>query len=319
MLKYALPVATAFTGAVIPHLFFYFSRKQLGSKSKEKMEEDLLQLLVSFSHGEWALRSLNSLQLFFKNYSKENLSSEKYLTQLMSRIDTFWELTSVNIDRIIKLNEKLKLDAVRNEEMKASFDRVLSFLKRIKDKNALRNMEDYKFIDCSNEFDKIKSLIVDLRTAVYSGFSCDIYEVLDKFIELYENDLTQKRIKLNVTRKSDIRTVLIRPHEFIDALDNLITNAVRAVEGCKTKEISIVIKSVTPKVHIDFADTGHGIKKESWKEIFERGFSTGGSTGEGLYQAKSMIEKYGGRIYVKSSTPSQGTVFTIEINKGIKA
>lgn len=79
-LKYFLPLAIVLGGVMIPVLVFTISRKQLSSlPTTEKLEDELLQLLITFSHGEWALRNINSLQLFFQNFSKANLASQKYL------------------------------------------------------------------------------------------------------------------------------------------------------------------------------------------------------------------------------------------------
>ena len=83
------------------------------------------------------------------------------------------------------------------------------------------------------------------------------------------------------------------------------------------KEISLKVYKLAPKICIGITDTGIGIVESEWEKIFESGYSKGSSSGFGLFSARQILKKYGGRIYVKSSSVTEGTVFTIELNEGI--
>ena len=66
------------------------------------------------------------------------------------------------------------------------------------------------------------------------------------------------------------------------------------------------------KVHL--SDTGLGIHKQLWEEIFALGFTTKpGGTGLGLFTALSLVESMGGRILVDRSVIPIGTTFLIEL------
>ena len=66
---------------------------------------------------------------------------------------------------------------------------------------------------------------------------------------------------------------------------------------------------------IDITDTGKGITKSMYKEIFSPGFTTKErGWGLGLSLAKRIIEDYHkGKIYVRSSELNVGTTFRIEL------
>jgi signal transduction histidine kinase len=60
-------------------------------------------------------------------------------------------------------------------------------------------------------------------------------------------------------------------------------------------------------VCITIADAGEGIRPEDLKHIFAPGFSTRpGHAGNGLREAREIIERLGGRIHVDSA-PAKGT------------
>jgi sensor histidine kinase regulating citrate/malate metabolism len=82
------------------------------------------------------------------------------------------------------------------------------------------------------------------------------------------------------------------------------------------KIISIELYKEAPKIILKFSNTGSPILKEKWDTIFQQGYSEANSTGQGLFAAREMLKKYGGRIYVSKSN-SDITTFKIELNEGI--
>lgn len=98
-------------------------------------------------------------------------------------------------------------------------------------------------------------------------------------------------------------------------IENLTKNAIDAMRGQGT-----IIYSISEKadlIIIDIQDTGKGIQKSKFKEIFTPGFTTKTrGWGLGLSLAKRIIETYHkGKIYVKSSELNVGTVIRIEVSK----
>ena len=68
----------------------------------------------------------------------------------------------------------------------------------------------------------------------------------------------------------------------------------------------------TPYVRFLVSDNGRGMDEKTVASIFQRGFSTRGSSGLGLVFVKEVVETHGGLVQVDSH-PQTGTTFTILI------
>ena len=96
-------------------------------------------------------------------------------------------------------------------------------------------------------------------------------------------------------------------------MENLIKNAVDAMEGHGT--LDVTVGGDAHNAFIEVSDSGKGISRKNFKNVFNPGYTTKKrGWGLGLTLAKRIVEQYHhGRIYVKSSTPGQGTTFRVEL------
>lgn len=121
------------------------------------------------------------------------------------------------------------------------------------------------------------------------------------------------RIALTIdTADTDIQVALSTPL-FEWVMENLIKNAVDAMEG--SGAISVTTGEERGKAYIEVVDTGKGISRKNFKNVFNPGYTTKKrGWGLGLTLAKRIIEQYhDGRIYVKSSELGSGTTFRIDL------
>ncbi|MDE1829856.1 MAG: PAS domain S-box protein [Thaumarchaeota archaeon] len=94
---------------------------------------------------------------------------------------------------------------------------------------------------------------------------------------------------------------------------NLILNAIQAMNG--TGNIYLKIKDEKKSVRIEIEDIGHGIPDDLLPKIFEPLFTTRQvGTGLGLVSCKSIVEKHGGSIDIKTQI-NKGTTFIINLPK----
>ena len=98
-------------------------------------------------------------------------------------------------------------------------------------------------------------------------------------------------------------------------VENLCKNAIDAMGG--DGEIVVAVCSEGNRVLVDISDTGKGIAKSHWKDVFEPGFTTKPrGWGLGLSLAKRIIgDFHKGRIYIRKSVLGKGTTFRIELKK----
>ena len=98
-------------------------------------------------------------------------------------------------------------------------------------------------------------------------------------------------------------------------IENISKNAVDAMGG--QGRITYSLQQKNNQAILDITDTGKGIPKSKFKDVFHPGYTTKSrGWGLGLSLVKRIIESYhNGRIYVLSSEPNVGTTFRIELRK----
>jgi signal transduction histidine kinase len=119
---------------------------------------------------------------------------------------------------------------------------------------------------------------------------------------------------LNTNNESYI-PAMISPPLFDWVIENLIKNALDAMEGHGT--ITIAIHQTEKHVVIDVTDTGKGIAAANISKVFKPGFTTKKrGWGLGLTLTRRIAEQYHkGKIFVKWSEPGKGTTFRIELQR----
>ena len=142
----------------------------------------------------------------------------------------------------------------------------------------------------------------------------NIFDLLQKNVDYLQNRLSEKvQIKLN----NNCNDVTIPLNETLMewVIENICKNAVDAMQGEGT--ITINVFSDKEFVKIEISDTGMGMTKNEFKQIFEPGFTTKKrGWGLGLSLSKRIVEIYHkGKIYVRYSEKNVGTTFCISLHK----
>lgn len=121
------------------------------------------------------------------------------------------------------------------------------------------------------------------------------------------------RIAFKTTFSAESMPVQISAPLFEWVMENLIKNAVDAMEGHGS--LSVITGKEQNLAYIEVSDTGKGIARKNFKNVFNPGFTTKKrGWGLGLTLAKRIIEQYHrGKIFVKTSAPGVGTTFRIEL------
>ncbi len=121
----------------------------------------------------------------------------------------------------------------------------------------------------------------------------------------------------HVTLMTDVPDDLKAPVNeelFAWVIENLLKNALDAMEDDEGR-IEVTAAFAGEDLHIDVSDTGCGIERREWKNVFRPGFSTKRrGWGLGLSLAKRVIEDYhNGSLRIHESTVGEGTTFRIEL------
>ena len=182
----------------------------------------------------------------------------------------------------MELLKSLGVDDDTVKEMNKDVDRLSTIASRFSKIGSRPNME-----------------AVDMNSAVAHSTS-------------YMSTRISPNIKFSVDIDPTPANVMMSAPLFEWVMENLIKNAVDAMSG--SGSINVSTGRDKERAFVEVADTGKGIARKNFKNVFNPGFTTKKrGWGLGLTLAKRIIEEYhGGRIFVKQSEPGVGTTFRIE-------
>jgi nitrogen-specific signal transduction histidine kinase len=138
-----------------------------------------------------------------------------------------------------------------------------------------------------------------------------VYEVIKDFIDYFKIRVSNK-IHFEIEGNPYLRAGLNIPL-FDWVLENLLKNAVNAIESTGNIKVEISGSKTKKQVYIDVTDTGKGIPRSKFDTVFQPGYTTRKrGWGLGLSLTKRMVENYhDGQIFVKDSELGKGTTFRI--------
>lgn len=129
----------------------------------------------------------------------------------------------------------------------------------------------------------------------------------------YMKSRVSGKVNIVMNLSDDDHGVMLSVALFEWVMENLTKNAVDAMDGAGT--ITITTIGEKERVAIEINDTGKGISRKNFKNVFNPGYTTKKrGWGLGLTLVKRIIEEYhGGKIFVKDSEIGRGTTFRIEL------
>jgi signal transduction histidine kinase len=145
---------------------------------------------------------------------------------------------------------------------------------------------------------------------------------LDTLVEQVVRDLQPLATgrQVVVTTEADPLTAMGDPDRLMDAVTNVVVNAIRYnVEGGR---VSIVLRQRDGAAELTVADTGVGIAASDLPRIFDPFFRAdparsrdAGGAGLGLAVARAIVERHGGEVVCRSE-PNRGTTMSIRLPAG---
>ena len=142
----------------------------------------------------------------------------------------------------------------------------------------------------------------------------DVVASIDKTMKYMQRRLSSK-FEFDIQLPDREIVVPLNAPLFSWVLENLTKNAIDAMED--KGKITVELTEDDDNVFIDISDTGKGLPRSMYKQIFSPGYtSKKRGWGLGLSLAKRIIENYHkGKIFVKNSVVGQGSTFRIILKK----
>ncbi|MGH8178026.1 MAG: sensor histidine kinase [Steroidobacter sp.] len=160
----------------------------------------------------------------------------------------------------------------------------------------------------------IKSML-DVTSMEAGRFSvtpapCDVDHVIRESIEMFDALATARQIRLVQRVNATGLGIRADRERVLQLLSNLLGNALKfAPQG---SEVTIAAERRHEMVRFTVCDSGHGIRAENLRRVFDRFWKRDiegrNGTGLGLFIAKGIVEAHGGQIWVESE-PGRGATF----------
>ncbi|WP_438989282.1 sensor histidine kinase [Polaribacter sp.] len=131
----------------------------------------------------------------------------------------------------------------------------------------------------------------------------------------YLTSRSSKQISSTFWASEDVIYTNLNTELFGWVIENLLKNAIDAMSG--KGSLQVKIENTQKKVKITVSDTGKGMPKKMYKQIFKPGFTTKKrGWGLGLSLSKRIVEDYHkGKIFVQKSEVGKGTTFEMLLEK----
>jgi two-component system sensor histidine kinase HydH len=265
------------------------------------ISEEQLRLLTRFAtHAGWVIE--NS-RLFTKllEANRELLSTREQLVQS---------------EKLAALGE---ISAEVTHEIKNPLVSIGGFARRLENKIKILS-EKYenekelgKIADYSNiirsEVSRLEKLLTNIleysKAGVLERTPCNINETIEEAVYLFKSGFSMKNITVHFRLEKDIPLLNLDKTQIKQVLINLFFNAMESMPSGGTLTIS-----ATPETYVggqnvitlSIQDTGGGIPKDIYENIFNPFFTTKSSgTGLGLSISRKIIEMHGGTIRVENN------------------
>ncbi len=141
----------------------------------------------------------------------------------------------------------------------------------------------------------------------------DVNKVLADVLALVEHQLDGSRIRVRRELTQLLPSVRGNENRIQQVFFNLILNARDAMPSGGWLTLRTHADDET--VVVEVSDTGHGIRREHIRRIYDPFFTTKGigkGTGLGLSVSYGIVQEHGGAIFVESD-PGQGTTFQVAL------
>ena len=292
-----------FVGTFLGVIIFYFaagifSNSQLPSFTSILMASFLI--VISLSPVRIILKKIfsffypESQNIFTSLYEfDEKLEKEKSL-MLAEMAPVFAHEIRNPLGSIKGAAQFLKAEAVTEEQHKL-FDVIIEEVNRL---NGVVN----KFLDYARPY----NLMLKPQ---------NINKLVSRTVSIIAANELAGKISIVQELAENLPDVEIDEQQFMPVILNIAINAIEAMQpgGTLTLRTSRIETAAGIAVGITIRDTGHGISKESLKNIFKPFYTTKErGAGLGLAICQRIIKDHGGIIRVKS-IPGQGSVFFIRL------
>lgn len=270
--------------------------------------------------------------LVFENRNTSNAFDDgdvELLTQLKEHITSAF-IKARLLDQLKTLNEKKnEFLGIAAHDLRTPLNAIVGFTSLIIDEiktdgvdldHTVKDLEDV--LRAAQRMAHLVTELLDIA-AIESGkvvlnrTTVNMGVIIEECIKFNIKPAVQKRIELTHDIELSLPSVHIDHARILEALDNLVNNAIKfTFPGGR---IVIAARTVSGQLVVSVSDTGQGLNEEdlalvfnSFKKLSARPTAGESSTGLGLAIVQKIIGMHGGRVWVESRK-GHGSTFNFSI------
>ncbi|SHF72961.1 Histidine kinase-, DNA gyrase B-, and HSP90-like ATPase [Flavobacterium fluvii] len=178
------------------------------------------------------------------------------------------------------------------------------------------NVEETTIAEIEKDIDRLQT-ITERFSKIGSEPKLENKDIIEETQKSYDylQSRFSKQVEFSFNSPKDPIIVLMNPTLHSWTIENLVKNAIDAMKGRGKLALEIIQEGDLVKINV--SDTGNGIPKNQFKNVFEPGFTTKKrGWGLGLSLTKRIVEEYHkGTIKVLNSEIGKGTTMQIIFTK----
>lgn len=206
---------------------------------------------------------------------------------------------------------------IKNEILKINY--CLDFIKKHSDNDP--QLDEYIGVmstSANHLLEMIKKIKTQIDQVIIKKKPNDLIGIVEAGLISYNQEISNKEIRVIKSYNPDDELIISCDQIHIQGvINNIIQNAIEAMDGEESKTLHIDILQNKKYVDILIKDNGEGISKEDLTHIYDPFFSTKRSTqnfGLGLTYCYNVIQQHNGSIEI-SSVKKVGTIVYLKLPK----
>jgi signal transduction histidine kinase len=158
--------------------------------------------------------------------------------------------------------------------------------------------------------DRLAALRAPTRQA---GPCIDLRTLLGARVEALRQTLRSKGIAVDWSLPEVAARVHGDPLELSQVIDNLLRNAIEAMEGAPRRLLTLSLSADAGRLRLTIRDTGKGLDADTTAQAMQPFFTTkADGMGVGLSISRAFIERHGGTLHI-TGEPGGGACVSIEL------
>jgi two-component system NtrC family sensor kinase len=320
--------AYAFVFISISSIILYFILRRfvlnpvstLSNAMQKVSKGDLTQKAIINSQDEMGLLS-STFNVMTEDLRTAREKMEKWTQILEDEVAKKTKELKNSQDKLIQAEKLASLGRLTSDvahEIRNPLTAIGGFARRLYKIVAGAKEKEYAEVVVT-EVDRLEKILRDVlifsRDAQCHLERHKIEEGVFETVKMYEEMCREQSINIEIKADENLPPVLMDKDQVMQALGNLISNAIDAMPGGGILTIESGKEDLHDVVYIfiKVSDTGRGIPEDKLSLIFEPFFSTkeiGHGTGLGLSIARKIIEEHGGLIKAES-IEGKGSTFSL--------